>query len=328
MRIWAAAMAALAAACAAEAPEDAQAVTRAFEIAEPLLIAEGIGHDEATGDFYVSSTYQRRIVRVTPDGVAHDFTPRGDATLFGGLGMQVDPVRRRLWVAHSSAGAAMPIENDTSEGRSGLAVYDLGNGQLIANLSVADDAPHFLNDLALAADGSVYVTDTLSANIYRAGADAAALEVFATLPEGASGNGISFSEDARTLYVADARNGIYAVDLATREAHPLIQLAPEVGADGLYVRDGALIAIEPYRDDCQVCRYTLSEDGTALTAREPIIGAHADLLQPTTGVIVGDAIYLVANSQLQRFRSLHAERNGAPPADQLQNLIVLRAPLA
>ncbi|MGE3251967.1 MAG: SMP-30/gluconolactonase/LRE family protein, partial [Hyphomonadaceae bacterium] len=282
MRIVGAALAAMMSACApqSEAPEPPP-ITRAFTIADPLLIPEGIAYDEATGDFYVSSTYQRRIVRVTPDGAAHDFTPRGDGALYGGLGMQVDAERRRLWVAHATAGAGMPIENDASEGRSGLALYDLDSGQLVANLAVADDAPHFLNDLDLAADGSVYVTDTLSSTIYRAGPDAAALEPFATLPGGATGNGVSFSEDERTLYVADARVGVYTIDMATRTAHPLIQLAPAVGADGLYVHDGALIAIEPYRDDCQVCRYTLSADGTALTAREPILGLHPDLLQPT-----------------------------------------------
>jgi hypothetical protein len=108
------------AACAAN-----PSVERAFVIAESSLIPEGIAHDQVTGDFYLSSTWQRRIVRITPEGEAQAFTPRGSSEFYGVLGLRVDPERRRSWAAHASAGASMPIEGDHSEGQSGLALFDL-----------------------------------------------------------------------------------------------------------------------------------------------------------------------------------------------------------
>lgn len=54
---------------------------------------------------------------------------------------------------------------------------------------------------------------------------------------------------------------------------------------------------------------------------------HTDLLQPTTGVIVGRDIYVIANSQLQHFRVLWEQHQGEPPRALLHDIVVLRVPL-
>jgi sugar lactone lactonase YvrE len=317
------------AACASptlEAPRPP--IERAFVIPEPDMVPEGIAYDPQTGATYVSSTWQRRIVRIARDGAQSDFTPRDSNALYGIIGMHVDAERRRLWAAHSSAGAAMPIRDDSSNGSSGLALFDLQSGRMLRNLLLTDGAPHFLNDLDIARDGSLYISDTMSGIVYRVGPNGAALEPFLTLPDEGRGNGVALSEDERTLYVANARGGAFHIDIATRRATAIgLPEGVRIGADGLYLYDGDIITVQPWTGDCRVCRYTLDETGTRVTGVRTLLGAHPDILQPTTGVISGRDIYVIANSQLQHYRQLWVAGSGVVPREQLHDIVVLRVAL-
>ncbi|GAM98154.1 hypothetical protein U91I_01785 [alpha proteobacterium U9-1i] len=319
------------AACASPPPPPEPprpSIERAFTIAEPDLVPEGIAYDPQTGATYVSSTWQRRIVRVARDGAQTDFTPRNSNAMYGVIGMRVDAQRRRLWAAHASAGASMPIRDDASSGQGGLALFDLDTGRLVRNLTLNDGVPHFLNDLDIAADGSLYISDTMSGIVYRVGPNGAALEPFLTLPEDGRGNGVALSDDNRTLYVADARGGVFRIDIATRQATRVaLPEGVRIGADGLYLYEGDLVSVQPWTGDCRVCRYTLDETGLRITAVRALLVEHPDLLQPTTGVIAGGDIYVIANSQLQHYRRLMEANNGTVPRDQLHDIVVLRVAL-
>ena len=317
------------AACASAAPEAPRPpIERAFVIPEPDMVPEGIAYDPQTGATFVSSTWQRRIVRVARDGTQSDFTPRDSNALYGVIGMRVDPQRRRLWAAHASAGASMPIRDDSSSGSGGLALFDLESGRMLRNLTLNDGAPHFLNDLDIASDGSLYVSDTMSGIVYRVGPEGAALEPFLTLPDDGRGNGVALSDDERTLYVANARGGAFHIDIATRAATAIaLPEGVRVGADGLYLYGGDLISVQPWTGDCRVCRYTLDETGTRVTAVRALLTEHPDLLQPTTGVIAGGDIYVIANSQLQHYRQLWVAGGGVVPREQLHDIVVLRVSL-
>ena len=198
--------------------------------------------------------------------------------------------------------------------------------RLIRNLVPPDDALHFLNDIALASNGVVYVTDSITGTVYRADPNATALTPLVTLPSG--GNGIALTPNEDVLYVADAGEGAFRVDLATRS---FVRLATpegiEIGADGFYLYEGDLIAVQPYSDDCRVCRFTLDETGTRIVSQHALATTNADFLQPTTGVIVGDDIYVIANAQLQHFRQLWTQHQGEPPRETLQDIVILRIPL-
>ena len=47
--------------------------TEAFRIADPTIIPEGIAYDRATGSFFVSSQYERKIARIDAKGAVSDF---------------------------------------------------------------------------------------------------------------------------------------------------------------------------------------------------------------------------------------------------------------
>jgi len=158
-------------------------------------------------------------------------------------------------------------------------------------------AQHFLNDLTIAANGDVYVTDSLAGTVYVLGTAAAALRPLVdpgTLP---FANGIVLSGDERTLFVS-TRDGLVALGVASRRVTPL----GAGRADGLALHRGHLVAVQPWERGRVIVRHVL--DGTRRVRSEVIVPDHPEHLQPTTGVVVGDAFYYIANSQLQHFRAL------------------------
>jgi hypothetical protein len=72
---------------------------------------------------------------------------------------------------------------------------------------------------------------------------------------------------------------------------------------------------------------TLDDTGARVLSRRALAADHPDFLQPTTGVIVGDRIYVIANAQLQHFRALWAQHQGEPPRETLHDVVILRIPL-
>jgi acetyl esterase/lipase len=84
----------------------------ASTLAEKDLIPEGITYDAATGHFYVSSIYRRKIVRLTKTGTVEDFTSPGQDGLLNVLGMKVEAKRRILWACTFSG----PRDGDRNGG--------------------------------------------------------------------------------------------------------------------------------------------------------------------------------------------------------------------
>jgi sugar lactone lactonase YvrE len=316
---------------AASSFAQAREVKVAFTIAERDLVPEGIAYDPVERAFFVSSTYRRKVVRIDATGKASDFTKEMQDGLLGAVGMRVDGERRVLWVANSHVGEGMPIMamEALPANASALAKYDLRTGKLLAMLKPPrPDQPHFLNDLALAADGTAYVSDTMAGDIYLVRPGAETMELFVHLDDGRP-NGLDLARDGSALIVAAYGPGVVKIDLATKR-QTVLQAPPDenIAADGLYVVGNSVIAIQPGSKTRMVARFDLSSDGTRLERPAVLVPSdHPALDQPTTGVVVGDDLFLVANSQLQRFRKLYAETKGNVPTDALKGPIILAVPL-
>ena len=292
----------------------------AFTIPQKDLLAENVAHDPETGAFFVGSTRHGTITRRDADGRVSDFAAPARDGLWMVIGMKVDAPRRLLWV-NTTAGANYVRHRAEDQGRTALVAYDLRSGALARRLVPSDTGRHFFNDLAVAGDGTVYVTDMTGGAIYRLRAGAEALERWHVLQGATFPNGITLSGDGRTLYVAH-REGIGALDVASREWRALA--APEgvdpLGIDGLYWLDGALLGVQGgWRNRVQ--RFALSPDGRAIAGATVVEAHHPMFMNPTTGVVVGRELYYVANSQ---FGSFAPPDRTLFPAERLFETVILR----
>lgn len=300
----------------AKEPRVAKA-TRAFVIANAQeLVPEGIAYDAASDSFFLTSLYQRKIVRVDRNGRMSDFIAEGQDGFRAGLGAIVDPRRRLLW---AGTGTTPEMRGYTPEQAGGSAVhaYDLTTGKLVRKLtSGSAEKPSLLNDLALLQDGTLFVTDTNANRVYRIAPDSEQLEVFAE--DLRYPNGIAVSDDQRYLYVADFR-GINRFDLGDRNTKlTLPSKQPLAGIDGLKFHNGTLIGIQNAAGASRVIRVHLN-DGNRIELLET---KHPLFHIPTTGVIVGGDYYFVANSQLRAFTE-----GKLWPAEKLRDPVMLRIAL-
>ena len=296
---------------------------RAFALADPRFMPEGVAYDPADGSFFVGGVHSREIARVKKDGRVERIAGREDG-LDSVLGMAVDPARHLLW-ACSSAMPEMEGYAAADEGRAALVRIELPAGKPVRSIAIpARGGVHNCNDLTVGPSGEVYVADSVGGAIYRLPAGAQALEEW--VPPGAfrSPNGLALGPGATRLYVSDYAAGLFAVDLATRSVTPLghpDDLALR-GIDGLTAvpgRPGTLLAIQngirPYR----VLRLDLAPDGLSITGSEVLLRSHPDFDEPTLGTVVGDHLYLVANSHWNRIGADH----NLPPAAELTPPIIL-----
>lgn len=267
----------------------------AFTIVESDLIPDGLGYDSIDDVFYLGSMAKRKIVKIRRDGSVSDFIgPRQGGIFRVGSGLRVDPRTRTLW--------ATADEPDST----GVFHYDLRTGTLIQKYVVsARGQSHLFNDLIVNRRGDVFVTDTWENRLYRIAHDTNRLEPLAADVALPFANGIALSPDETALYVTRF-DGVAVIDLATGHgrvlSHPRdVTLA---GIDGLYCVGSSLIAVQQGIGWPRVVRFQLNAAGGAQVVDMEVLESRNPLFfgwGATTGAIVGDTLYYVANTQIWRF---------------------------
>jgi len=300
----------------------------ACEIPENDLIPEGLAWDAVTGDLYLSSTWKRKIIKISPDGKWQDFVSTGQDGLLGVIGMKVDAARRLLWVATSTAGENMPVQGltDLKTWKSGIFKYDLKTGECLQQYWLKEiDKSFFFNDLTLDSTGRVYATEMMTNRIYTITPDSEKLEIFLQLPEGHAPNGIDLDKGGRFLFV-----GLYTkpfsfgrLDIETKQLD-FIQLPANetIGADGLYFYKNSLIAVQPGVKKRVVTQYFLDAALLKITGIKILLADDPLLAQPSTGALASDRFYFIVTSQLQVFAKHYKDNGGKVYPEKLLPVLI------
>jgi sugar lactone lactonase YvrE len=285
----------------------------AFDIAEGSLVPEGIAWSARTRKLYLGTRH--RIVSTTLDGQVSDFVS-GTPGLGAVAGMRVDDERGELWATSGWFGGPRPaglVE--------GLFRFRLSDGALIASYPMPTSEGEILNDVAVAPDGTAYVTESSSGGLSRV---APGGKVDRFLPAGAlpDPNGIAASADGRYLFVA-GWYGITRVERATGKAIVLGQ-PPDVASgclDGLYLfgeRD--IVAVQNcVHSSGRVMHYALNAARDSITSARVLESYNPLFESITTAAVVGDSLYFVANVQ---FRKVGRDGKPTAPFDPLHVLVL------
>lgn len=197
--------------------------------------------------------------------------------------------------------------SESDAGKAALFKYDLNTRKLIRKYELGPNPGHLLNDIALNAEGDVFVTDTATGEIFTVRYEKDELEIFIPAGRFESPNGIAISDDGRKLFISDMPFGVYVVDLKTKRSERLPQrvgVSPS-GSDGLYFYDNSLIGIINIvsQRNGRVARFYLDGSAKAVTHAAVLDCNHRLYQWPTTGVVVGDSFFYIANSQFGNFNS-------------------------
>jgi sugar lactone lactonase YvrE len=299
----------------------------AFVLPDPDFIPEGIAGDPGDGAFYVGSLNGRGIVRVTRDTVVSWIRPDSTRRVMV-LGLRVDPVGQRLWVASLVPDSAAPRFLRGIGGWAALEAYQIPTARRVGRWVPDSTGPHLFNDIAIASGGDVYVTDSEGGALFRLPGGAGTLErVHHDPARFIYPNGIATSADGSRLYVA-SWEGLTRFDLTStgKPTPQRVPAAPGIATtviDGLYRCGSSLLAVQYLLDFPQITQLVLSGDGESVADARALERRHPAQTSPTTGAPAGNAFFYLANAQLERLGPDHSVGAGSGELS-----VILRLPLA
>ncbi len=286
------------------------------------LITESITYDAKSDSFFVSSVRKRKILRIDAHGRIRDFVKSGEHGLWGVNGMGIDAKRRILW-ASSTAYDRCEGFNEGDAADPALYAFNADSGALVARYGVPkDDEPHNFDDLSVAPDGSVYVSDS-TGMVFALRQGAGELQPLVGRGKMRSAQGSAVDWQHHLLYVSDCGSGIDAVDLATGDVARLALPAdfPAYGIDGLAMHGRTLYGVQNDVVPNRVVRIELAPDGVHV-AKWRIVAMNQPLMdEPTIGVVARGAYYFIGASQGNKFDGRQ------PKAGELHDTPVYRLPL-
>jgi hypothetical protein len=194
--------------------------------AEPVLVP--FPHDFAEsitatsdGTLIFSSLAGGRISRAAPGATeASEWIKPGSNGLLSVIGVLADEASNTLYAcSFDASGFGVIVPSGTKPGA--LKTFDLKSGAPKASYdmpaaTIAGQTP-LCNDMIIAADGTVYVTDSLSARILRLKKGASALETWATDPrwdaKGPQLDGIAMLADGNLYANIFEGDGLYRIEI-------------------------------------------------------------------------------------------------------------------
>jgi hypothetical protein len=270
----------------------------AYVLPGVAVFPEGVAFQPETGHFFVSSTSDGSILRGhVSEPAAGPFIP-GTTGQFSAIGLKTDPAGR-LYVAGGFTGTAR-VYNITS--RALLGTFTSGPGG-------------FMNDVVVATNGDVFVTDSFRPILWRIPAESVgssgALEpwlsyagtpiAYTPVPDDFEVNGIVSSDNGTYLVVVQANTGkLFRIEIATKEVVEIDIGGASVNGDGLQLLGRKLYAVA----DGALVEVLLSGD----LLRGHVVSRTTDpsFSSPTTNAIARGRM-LIVNSQFDRLFS------GQPP---------------
>ena len=291
----------------------------ALELPAMTGIVEGFAIHTTTRESYFSDVHNRCIWYRDASGdqaVMKKFSADADG-LQGVFALKIDPEHNILW-ASCSAVPEMKDYSAANRGQAFLAAYSLASRRLLKTYPLpADDHEHVLGDFIIAADGTLYASDSSAPVIWRLVPGATALEKWLSHDDFVSLQGLAFSANGRELYVSDYANGLWRINLASKAAQLLSAPAHTTlfGIDGLYAVPDGLLAVQNGINPQRVIRITLGPDGVP-TAVKPLSTPDPATSDLALGQVIDGHFDFVGNSGWALF-----EKPTATPAPRTVALL-------
>ncbi len=274
-------------------------------------IIEGCLCDPATGDWYFGDVRNRCIWKRGADGALRKVTDDAEQ-LDGVFKLLLTEDRKTFWAATASVGAMAGPGADEEGARSALVAFDFASGKIAARYPTpADGRKHLLGDFILAPDGALYATDSFAPVIWRLPPGGTQLGAWLENDDFLNLQGLAFSADGQSLFVADYSNGIWRIDVATKAAAllPAPANATFFGIDGLYAVRGGLLAVQNGVSPQRVLRID-----PATGATQAVAGGYPAMTDLSLGTLADGRFHFIADSGWALFDPPPAK---APPAREL-----------
>ena len=220
------------------------------------------------GTLYAGSFNLGGVTKVAPGGKAEQFIAPGANGSRSVLGVLADEKSGTLYVCSNDiTGFGVPGPGDTKG--AWLKTFDLKNGSPKGSFALAD-AKSLCNDIAVGSDGTAYVTDSFTPNVYSLKPGGTALEVFATDPmlgpakDGVGLDGIALGPDGNLYVTTYIPAKLFRIAVKDGKAGAVSELKPSRAidhADAMRRFGGSLLMIE---GNGKLDRVTVKDDDATI----------------------------------------------------------------
>jgi sugar lactone lactonase YvrE len=238
------------------------------------------------GSIYFGSTAKGTIYRAAPGAPqAEPWIHAATAGLTNVLGVLADDNSNTLWVCQNNTGGrgGAPVVGQTA-----LRSFDLKSGAAKGTYPLPTNGG-VCNDMAVAADGTVYVTESFNNRIHRLKPAASALDVWITDPKLAAVDGVALLADGAVYVNTFVSGELFRIPVnADGSAGPLVKIETSIPLS----RPDGLRTVGP--------QTLLQAEGQGRVAEVTIKGDRAEVrvlqeeLKGATGVtMVGDTVFVL-----------------------------------
>ena len=295
----------------------------ALTLSDRDFLLEGIAFSPDHQAFYLGSVRKGDIYRVTTAGQAQRFISLPQHGLWSAFALDIDSANDLLVVGTNNVAQFISTDTD-STGGSAVAWFSLTQGELVYRCDYESQphVQHVLGDLRVhPASGDVFVSDSVGGGVYRVSPQTCEFHSIVEPGRFVSPQGIAFAGSDNIVYMADYRGGLFAWQEENRTLQKVT--APDdttlYGIDGLVSHEGCLVAVQNGIRPHRLIRLCLT-DRTTISHGEILASSLPEFDEPTQVTVAGGELYLVANSQWNKYGE-----DGSPidPA-ALQPPVVLR----
>lgn len=185
------------------------------------------------------------------------------------FGIAADQPRHILWITTGD------VEQTSVEGErmAGLIAVNMVSDKVIRRIPIEATPVGAANDLVVAKDGTVYVSNSLTGAVHRCIPGCSALDQFVPAGRLKSAQGLALSHDGQLLYVADYSSGLWVVDIQSGDMKPIEVVQPVMldGIDGLILSENnVLVGVQNGTNPRRIVRLQLDDRGRKLLSLQTL----------------------------------------------------------
>jgi sugar lactone lactonase YvrE len=176
----------------------------------------------ADGTLYIGSAGAGGVLRVAPGALkAEQWIAPGAFSSRSILGVLVDAQRGLLWVCSDDLASAKIVS--PGAGPTALKGFDLKSGAGKVSITLPGNDP-FCNDIAIAVDGTVYVSESTNGRVLKLSPDLKGFAVWAADKQLLDIDGIAFGADGNLYANTYAGSGFYRIEVHHATAAGIVKL--------------------------------------------------------------------------------------------------------
>ncbi len=301
--------------------------TKKFEVSDNYsgMLFENMVYDEAGDRFLLGSVRAGSVYQYSDKTGFKEFVnPSNPSTgPWGIIDLAIDQKADVLWLAS----ATMPHYTGTTQTNFGNAMISklkLSTGELLNNFAMTKTAePVLFNNMHVTAGQNLYFMNVFNSGIYKIGKDSEQVEPVLSLSTLNTAKAITTNDKETIMYISDYDQGIFVINLETKQVAPLIKKPSGffAGINDLFYDEGDLVAIQSGVQPARLMRYVLQED-LFLQNMFPIEASNPNFKALGNGTLVGDKVYYAANSQWAKLDGI----GRLLPDTKWEPLVIMQSP--